>query len=179
VAFAAGGFTLGLATIDRPSVMVFFIAVPVAIYLAAQPRSKRESWIARLVVTAVACAIPIAPVMIRTTWSRGDRARRRIRRRQLLIGNNPNSDGSTAIVPARGPTRWGGYYDAIAIAEKDAGHKLNLAQVSDYYFAKGKQFIREHPTRHGRSCGRSSASTGAPANAPTTSTSTSSGSWRR
>src|SRR5262249_41812844 len=64
--FAAGGFTLGLATIDRPSVMVFFIAVPAAIYLAARARgATAKSWITQLVVTAVMCAIPIAPVMIR------------------------------------------------------------------------------------------------------------------
>ena len=145
--FAAGGFTLGLATIDRPSVMVFFIAVPVAIYLAARSRGlNAKSWIARLVVTAVACAIPIAPVMIRNyvvakaivpVGASGGV--------NFWIGNNPNSDGSTAIVPGTRADWWGGYYDAIAIAEKDAGHKLNLAQVSDYYFAKGKQFIREHP----------------------------------
>jgi 4-amino-4-deoxy-L-arabinose transferase-like glycosyltransferase/predicted negative regulator of RcsB-dependent stress response len=145
--FAAGGFTLGLATIDRPSVMVFFIAVPVAIYLAARHRGAgTRSWITRLVVTAVACAIPIAPVMIRNyvvakaivpVGASGGV--------NFWIGNNPNSDGSTAIVPGTRADWWGGYFDAIAIAEKDAGHKLNLAQVSDYYFAKGKQFIREHP----------------------------------
>ncbi|HKW14400.1 MAG TPA: glycosyltransferase family 39 protein [Candidatus Krumholzibacteria bacterium] len=145
--FAAGGFALGLATIDRPSVMVFFIAVPVAVYLAARQRgASAKSWITRLVVTAVACAIPIAPVMIRNyvvakaivpVGASGGV--------NFWIGNNPNSDGSTAIVPGTRADWWGGYFDAIAIAEKDAGHKLNLAQVSDYYFAKGKQFIREHP----------------------------------
>src|SRR5262249_31774365 len=130
-----------------PSVMVFFIAVPVAIYLTARSRGERaKSWITRLVITAVACAIPIAPVMIRNYMvakaivpvgaSGGG---------NFWIGNNPNSDGSTAIVPGTRADWWGGYFDAIAMAEKDAGHKLNLAQVSDYYFAKGKQFIREHP----------------------------------
>jgi 4-amino-4-deoxy-L-arabinose transferase-like glycosyltransferase/predicted negative regulator of RcsB-dependent stress response len=147
--FAAGGFALGLATIDRPSIMVFFIAVPVAIYLAARSRpSGSKGWITRLIVTAVACAIPIAPVMIRNyvvakaivpVGASGGV--------NFWIGNNPQSDGSTAIVPGTRADWWGGYNDAIALAEKDVGHKLNLAQVSDYYFAKGKQFIREHPER--------------------------------
>ena len=145
--FAAGGFALGLATIDRPSIMVFFAAVPVAIYLATRHRpAGTRGWITRTIVTAVACAIPIAPVMIRNyvvakaivpVGASGGV--------NFWIGNNPVSDGSTAIVPGTRADWWGGYNDAIALAEKDAGHKLNLAQVSDYYFAKGKQFIREHP----------------------------------
>lgn len=147
--FAAGGLALGLATIDRPSIMVFFVAVPIAIYLAARNRPARtKGWLARTAVVAVACAIPIAPVMIRNY----------IVARAIVpvgasggvnfwIGNNPNSDGSTAIVPGTRADWWGGYYDAIALAEKDMGRKLNLAEVSDYYFAKGKQFIKEQPDR--------------------------------
>jgi len=145
--FAAGGFALGLATIDRPSIMVFFAAVPVAIYLATRHRpAGTRGWITRTVVTALACAIPIAPVMIRNyvvakaivpVGASGGV--------NFWIGNNPVSDGSTAIVPGTRADWWGGYNDAIALAEKDSGHKLTLAQVSDYYFAKGKQFIREHP----------------------------------
>jgi hypothetical protein len=147
--FAAGGFALGLATIDRPSIMVFFAAVPVAIYLAARHRpTGTKSWITRTIVTAVACAIPIAPVMIRNyvvakaivpVGASGGV--------NFWIGNNPASDGSTAIVPGTRADWWGGYNDAIALAEKDVGHKLNLAQVSDYYFAKGKQFIRQQPDK--------------------------------
>ena len=146
--FAAGGFTLGLATIDRPSVMVFFIAVPAAIYLARNRAATAKTWITRLIVTAVACAIPIAPVMIRNYMvakavvpvgaSGGV---------NFWIGNNPNSDGSTAIVPGTRADWWGGYFDAIAMAEKDTGHKMNLAEVSDYYFARGKQFIHDQPDK--------------------------------
>lgn len=144
--FATGGFVLGLATIDRPSIMVFFAVVPVAIYLARNRTAGAKAWIARLGVTALACALPIAPVMIRNyvvakaivpVGASGGV--------NFWIGNNPNSDGSTAIVPGTRADWWGGYYDAIALAEKDVGHKLTLAQVSSYYFAKGEQFIREHP----------------------------------
>ena len=147
--FAAGGFALGLATIDRPSIMVFFVAVPPAIYLAARHRpAATKGWLTRTAVVAAACAIPIAPVMIRNYMvahaivpvgaSGGV---------NFWIGNNPNSDGSTAIVPGTRADWWGGYFDAIALAEKDMGRKLTLAEVSDYYFAKGKQFIRDQPDR--------------------------------
>jgi tetratricopeptide (TPR) repeat protein len=63
------------------------------------------------------------------------------------IGNNPNSDGSTAIVPGTRADWWGGYFDAIAMAEKDRGRKLTLAEVSDYYFDRGMKFINEQPDR--------------------------------
>jgi tetratricopeptide (TPR) repeat protein len=61
------------------------------------------------------------------------------------IGNNPESDGVTAVVPGTRADWWGGYYDAIALAEKDRGRKLTLAEVSDYYFERGFQFIRTQP----------------------------------
>ncbi len=145
--FAAGGFFLGLATIDRPSIMVFFPVVPLAIYLAARRRpSGSRGWVARTAVVAVACAIPIMPVMIRNfvvahaivpIGASGGV--------NFYIGNNPASDGSTAIVPGTRADWWGGYNDAISIAERDMGHKLKLAEVSHYYFKRGFEFIQSHP----------------------------------
>ncbi len=145
---AAGGLALGLATITRPSVMVFFPAIPLAIWFAwrSEARGKR-GWVAQTVVVAVACALPIMPVMIRNfkvahaivpVGASGGV--------NFYIGNNPASDGSTAIVPGTRADWWGGYDDAIAIAEKDTGKKLKLAEVSDYYFDRGFQFIKTHPS---------------------------------
>ncbi|MCI0452436.1 MAG: glycosyltransferase family 39 protein, partial [Candidatus Latescibacteria bacterium] len=171
---AAGGLALGLATITRPSVMVFFPAVPLAIWLAWRRASGRPAagvtggapaasgggvtgdrtrraafsgWIAQSLVVAAACAIPILPVMIRNyavakaivpVGASGGV--------NFWIGNNPVSDGSTAIVPGTRADWWGGYEDAIAMAEKDVGRKLKLAEVSDYYFKKGFEYIRESPS---------------------------------
>jgi 4-amino-4-deoxy-L-arabinose transferase-like glycosyltransferase/Flp pilus assembly protein TadD len=145
--FASGGLALGLATITRPSVMVFFPVLPLAIYLAARRRpAGTRGWVARSVVTLVACAIPIMPVMIRNY---------RVAKAivpvgasggvNFFIGNNPLSDGSTAIVPGTRADWWGGYNDAIAIAERDRGRKLTLAEVSDYYFDRGLEFMRTRP----------------------------------
>ena len=145
--FAAGGFALGLATIDRPSIMVFFPVVPVAIYLAARARpAEMRGWVARTVVAAVACAIPIAPVMIRNyTVAKAIVPVGASGGVNFWIGNNPVSDGTTAIVPGTRADWWGGYNDAIALAEKDLGRKLTLAEVSNYYFERGKEFIRTQP----------------------------------
>lgn len=148
VMLAAGGLALGLATITRPSVMVFFPAVPLAIWLAARSGvASKRGWIAQSAVVAVACAIPILPVMIRNyqvahaivpVGASGGV--------NFYIGNNPASDGSTAIVPGTRADWWGGYSDAITIAEKDLGRKLKLAEVSDYYFDRGFDYITQNPS---------------------------------
>jgi 4-amino-4-deoxy-L-arabinose transferase-like glycosyltransferase/predicted negative regulator of RcsB-dependent stress response len=147
--FAAGGLALGLAAIDRPSIMVFFAVVPLAIYLAARHRpSGTKGWLTRTAVVAAACAIPIAPVMIRNYMvARAVVPVGASGGVNFWIGNNPSSDGSTAIVPGTRADWWGGYFDAIALAEKDMGRKLTLAEVSDYYFDRGMKFIREQPDR--------------------------------
>jgi 4-amino-4-deoxy-L-arabinose transferase-like glycosyltransferase len=148
VLLAAGGLALGLATITRPSVLVFFPAVPLAIWLAWKKKpGGRRGWIAQSAVVAIACAIPILPVMIRNykvaqaivpVGASGGV--------NFYIGNNPVSDGSTAIVPGTRADWWGGYEDAIGIAEKDLGRKLKLAEVSDYYFKRGFEFISNRPS---------------------------------
>jgi len=145
--FAAGGLVLGLATIDRPSIMAVFPVIPLAIWLAARTRpAGTRGWITRTVVTAVACALPILPVMVRNyrvahaivpVGASGGV--------NFYIGNNPSSDGSTAIVPGTRADWWGGYTDAITIAERDLGRKLTLAEVSDFYFKRGMNFIRTQP----------------------------------
>lgn len=145
--FAVGGFFLGLATIDRPSILIFFPVVPLAIYLAARRRPEgTRGWVTRTVVAAVTCAIPIAPVMVRNyvvghaivpIGASGGV--------NFYIGNNPASDGSTAIVPGTRADWWGGYNDAIAIAERAIGHKATLPEVSHYYFTRGFDFIKSHP----------------------------------
>jgi len=145
--FAAGGLLLGLATIDRPSIMVFFPVVPLAIYLAARRRpAATRGWVARTLVVAAACAIPIMPVMIRNyVVARAIVPIGASGGVNFYIGNNPASDGSTAIVPGTRADWWGGYNDAIAIAERAEGHKLTLAEVSHYYFKRGWEYIQKHP----------------------------------
>jgi tetratricopeptide (TPR) repeat protein len=70
------------------------------------------------------------------------------------IGNNPASDGSTAIVPGTRADWWGGYNDAIAVAERARGKKLSLSEVSDYYFERGFEYIRTRPGEAARLMGK-------------------------
>lgn len=156
--YAAAGFVLGLSTIARPSILIFYPAIPLFIFLTTKKRRKKAAaegeapakappgWMRRFVFTAVAAAIVITPVIVRN-WVVGHAivpvaASGGV---NFYIGNNPASDGSTAIVPGTRADWWGGYEDAIAIAERDEGHKLGLAGVSSYYFRRGLAFIRSQP----------------------------------
>ncbi|HEU4366287.1 MAG TPA: glycosyltransferase family 39 protein [Candidatus Krumholzibacteria bacterium] len=153
---AAGGFALGLATITRPSIMVFFPAVPIAIYLAGRARpAAARGWIVQTFVVAAACALPILPVMVRNyTVAKAIVPVGASGGVNFYIGNNPASDGSTAIVPGTRADWWGGYNDAIALAERARGRKLTLSEVSDYYFERGFEYLRTQPGEAWRHMGR-------------------------
>ena len=144
---AAAGVGFGLSALARPSVLIFFPALPLVLYWSRDhTRRGGREWLARTAVLAGTVAVVIAPVMVRNyvvghsivpiAASGGV---------NFYIGNNPASDGSTAIVPGTRADWWGGYHDAIEIAERDEGRKLKLAEVSDYYYSRGVQWIERHP----------------------------------
>jgi tetratricopeptide (TPR) repeat protein len=63
----------------------------------------------------------------------------------LWIGNNPHSDGSTAIVPGTRPDWWGGHHDAIQQAELAEGHALSPSGVSQHYSQRTTDWILAEP----------------------------------
>jgi hypothetical protein len=65
----------------------------------------------------------------------------------FFIGNNPDSDGMTAIVPGTRPSWEGGYDDTISIAESSVGRPLTAAEISSYWFNKGLDYVVANPTR--------------------------------
>ena len=147
ILLAASGVVFGLSTIARPSVLIFFPALPLVLYWTRE-RGKRTSrmWLAKSAVVAGAITAAILPVMARNyvvakavvpvAASGGV---------NFYIGNNPASDGTSAIIPGTRADLWGGYEDAIEIAELAEGRKLNLAEVSDYYFHRGWEWIELNP----------------------------------
>lgn len=142
------GLVLGLSAIARPSVLVFLPVVPLAIHLGGRNGRAAAShrWLRRSLLVYAGAAIVITPVLIRNyvvgrdfvpIASQGGV--------NFYIGNNPGSDGATAIVPGTRWDWWGGYEDAIRLAEKDRGRPLKPSQVSNYYFRKGFGFILSSP----------------------------------
>lgn len=63
----------------------------------------------------------------------------------FYIGNNPYSDGFTAIAPGTRPGWFEGYEDAIRIAKETAGRELKPSEISDFWFSKGVEFMVGRP----------------------------------
>jgi 4-amino-4-deoxy-L-arabinose transferase-like glycosyltransferase len=149
---AASGAVLGLAAITRPPILVLIPVLPLAIRCSAPPRGKAASaWREALRSTALVTAGALVFILPVT-------ARNYIVGRDLVgiasqggvnfyIGNNPQSDGRTAIVPGTRWDWWGGYEDSIRLAETAMGRKLKPSEVSDYYFRKGMEFILTDPAK--------------------------------
>lgn len=135
------GLVFGLAAIARPNVLLFIFGI--LLWLFFSFRSRRG---VRLVQFLVPILIVIAPITIRNyvkskrfvliAWQAGT---------NFYIGNNPDSDGVTAILPETRGSWWGGYYDAKRLAEKALGKKLQGAEIDAYWLNQGLKFIKEKP----------------------------------
>jgi tetratricopeptide (TPR) repeat protein len=159
------GIVFGLAVITRPNVLAFLALLPVWLFLEGngftgsrgqgsgsgarppepQTPRTRSVW-TRLLLVWGAAAIVILPVTIRNyvvskqfvpvAWQAGT---------NFIIGNNPESDGVTAIVPGTRGSWWGGYDDAKRLAEQAVGRPLKGAEIDRYWMAKGLEFWRKQP----------------------------------
>lgn len=131
------GILLGFMSITRPTAIVIFPVL--AIFLAWG--SSRP--ILLVLKFALATAIPIFPVTISNTLN-GDfvliSSQGGI---NFYIGNNPKSDGVSAIVPEFGHN-WQ-YRQCKSLAERSLGRELSPAQVSSFFMRKGISFWFNHP----------------------------------
>ncbi len=135
------GLVFGLAALARPNVLAFLAVLPVWLYL----EYRRRAWV-RLAWIWSAAAFVILPVTLRNyavsrtfvpiAWQAGT---------NFYIGNNPSSDGVTAILPGTRGTWWGGYNDVKLTAERALGRPLKGAEVDRYWLSQGFRFWRERP----------------------------------
>lgn len=144
--FVAGLF-LGLAAVARPNILLFGALAPLLLLVERGGRRTASRWLIPYVAGAL---LPIAPVFLHNAatgdpvliaWQGGT---------NFWIGNNPESDGMTAIAPGTDGTWWGGYADMIRIAEESAGRPLRRSEVSSYWFRRTLGFFREEPGAAGR-----------------------------
>lgn len=145
---ALAGAAFGTAALVRPNVLLFLPFVILWILLRQSSRAwtpLANRWALPLAFV-VGSAAPIAPVTLHNglvghDWvlvsSQGGV--------NFWIGNNPASDGSSAIVPGTRMDWWGGYHDSIRLAEAEAGRKLSPSEVSRHYGRKAWRWIRSEP----------------------------------
>jgi tetratricopeptide (TPR) repeat protein len=143
--FALAGLFIGLSAITRPNILAFALFVWL-IYIFARPRLDKRKLITGLVTFYVIVIAVIIPVTVRNYVVGNDLVLVSSQGGvNLYIGNNPYSDGATAVVPGTRNDWGGGYYDAIFIAETDEGRKLKPSGVDRYYIKKTLDFFVEEP----------------------------------
>ncbi len=144
LAYGLAGLGLGLSAIARPNVLLFAPAVVGWLAVLYRPAWRRAASYAACF--ALGSLLPVLPVTVRNYMVSKDLVLIASQGGvNFYIGNNPASDGITAIVPGTPGDWWGGYYATIARAEKAAGHPLKPSQVSRYYFRQSLDFFRAQP----------------------------------
>ena len=135
--YVLSGFAFGVQAMNRPNVML--PACAMAFFLVLSRRRSAGLF-------AVSLAIALAPVTIRNivvahTWSpmpsHGGL--------NFYIGNNAGADGTYRVVPGVRANLEGQQEDARRVAESAAGHSLSDSEVSNVFYRRGWDWIREQP----------------------------------
>ena len=140
------GIVLGLSAIARPNVLVFVPFILLWMFFQFKNKLFVKAIVIRWIILCFGVLLMIAPVTLRNylvskdfvpiAWQGGY---------NFYLGNNPNASGWSATAPEVDETWWGGYKDAIWLAEEETGVKLKPSQISDFWFTKGFDFIFSQP----------------------------------
>jgi tetratricopeptide (TPR) repeat protein len=139
------GLGFGLYSVTRPNILVFFpFLILWVIVLARRETPKISRWFVILLVTGMILPPAVATLrngVVGDDWvpiaSQGGV--------NFYIGNNPQSNGMQAVVPGTRQTWWGGWEDTKMIAEEAVGRPLQPSQVSDYWFQRAFEYIKDDP----------------------------------
>ncbi len=149
VALAIAGIVLGLAALSRPTILSFVLVLPLWLWLL----ERKQNWksiATKMIWVVVPMAIVILPVTIRNYMIEPDLVMISSQGgANFFIGNNQNADGQTVSFPF-GQTPLNRYEDHIwsasqFIAKSKLRRELTSAEVSDYWFDQGMQFVTSHP----------------------------------
>jgi 4-amino-4-deoxy-L-arabinose transferase-like glycosyltransferase len=145
--WAAAGVVFGLSAIARPTILPFVAIVAVWIVITGWRSGRARTALREAVLFGVGVAVPIAPVTLHNYLADGDlvlvAANGGV---NFFIGNNPQSDGITAVVPGTRPDRWGGHADQVRIAREALGDPgATPREISDYWYRSAWNYIRVSP----------------------------------
>ena len=146
------GLCLGFAAITRPNILLFQLTLLLMLLVGVS--FKRQSF-GTILALLLGSTLVIAPVSLRNYFVSGDFVAIAWQGGvNFYIGNNPRSDGHTAIVPGTRSDWEGGFDDSVAIAMRDEGRKLKPSEISWYWFERGFAFILSEPWSYLRLLGK-------------------------
>ncbi|MEJ2721716.1 MAG: tetratricopeptide repeat protein, partial [bacterium] len=155
--FLASGLVLGLSAVARPSILILIPVLPFVFHWSRRGGAVRRdrAWLRQTILVIAGSLVVIMPVIVRNyvigrdivpIASQGGV--------NFYIGNNPQSNGSLAMVPGARADMYGTYHGAIELAEADVGKKLKPSEVSNYYTKKALAFIAGSPLQAARLFGK-------------------------
>jgi tetratricopeptide (TPR) repeat protein len=146
-AYAASGLVFGLASITRPNVLLVAAAFCPVLFLELARAQGARTALHRTTIFGLAVLMPILPVTAANYFGGGDRVLIASQGGvNFYIGNNPESDGASAVVPGTRLTWQGGYDDQMRLAREALGNpRAKPSAVSDYWYGRGRAFLREQP----------------------------------
>jgi 4-amino-4-deoxy-L-arabinose transferase-like glycosyltransferase len=147
IPWVAAGVVFGLSAIARPTILPFIAVATAWVVITGRHSGRTRKALHEAVLFVVAVAVPIAPVTLHNYLADGDlvlvAANGGV---NFFIGNNPQSDGITAVVPGTRADRWGGHEDQVRIAREALGDPgATPRDISDYWYDRAWQYIRSDP----------------------------------
>lgn len=142
-----GGF-LGLSAVARPNILLVGAAFIIWIVLRYRRKGGKIGSKPLLYAGffALGAALIISPVTLRN-YLKGDDFVLIASQggMNFYIGNNPQSDGASAVLPGARSTWWGLYEDGKKFAEEETNRSLKPSHISRFWYAKGVRFLVEEP----------------------------------
>ncbi|KPL04840.1 MAG: hypothetical protein AMJ73_03520 [candidate division Zixibacteria bacterium SM1_73] len=140
------GIVLGISAIARPNILIFVPFILIWMFFQFKNKFLTKIILVRWIILCVGAILVIVPVTLRNyfvgkdfvliSWQGGY---------NFYLGNNPDATGWSATAPHIDKTWWGGYKEAIWLAEQETGQKLKPSQISDFWLKKGFGFIASQP----------------------------------
>jgi tetratricopeptide (TPR) repeat protein len=145
--WALCGALLGLSALARPNILLVGVAFWLWIILRFRGEAKaRTKSLAYAGYFALGAILIIAPVTLRNYVKGGDFVLIASQGgMNFYIGNNPQSDGASAVLPGARTTWWGSYQDAKNVAEQASGRSLKPSEVSRFWYIEGLKFMTNKP----------------------------------
>ena len=144
---ALAGLLLGLAALTKAGVIAFTMVF--ALVLLVRPRlaagGRPHPGVAAM--TAVFALLIALVTLHNRLWGDDWVLLTSHAGLNFYIGNNPDADGTFRAPAGTGLGLQAQIADSRAVAEADAGRSLKPSEVSAYWAARGRAFIREHPDR--------------------------------
>ena len=136
------GLFLALASITRPTALVFVVIIPLIVLLYKRPQKRLTAQLTGFLLPLI---VIVGAVFVRNLAIAGDPV---IIASQgginLYIGNNPDADGLSAALPEPLGHNWK-VQGITFVAQKETGEKLRPGQVSTFWTTRAFDWIAGQP----------------------------------